>query len=703
MRKLLYLFTLIILSQLSIAQTLNIPPRPSNAISGTAFANLVWSASREQREEEVYAQIMSGNIPNFMRQLKEVTSSSDINGTNYTVKYFVLPDYLSIGSDSDYFLIPMTPLLAQRLANSLNCSMPTKKMVDQIYSSAPCKLRPQPIPPTAQMTTVPVFAQHNDSVKSIRFPILAQYPLGTAVGGTKKDIIISNRIYQNLNANVPKPVVIYGWHQLNGQPIQPVYNGHGETYADYSHGVRLVLDSAIVNGVEKTFAQLLSDPLLSVLVSDEGTIVKPYYTLSGSVTPAPKSFGVFWNGSNSLKIQASPTTGTSLKAFYGNDGLYFNDSSDAFSSNIEINNLPNDSIFFFRLKALSSNGYSLYSEVLAAVPSTTAPKVLIVNGFDRGSAGNTNNFIRQHGKAFFNNGYSFSSATNDAVLQGYTVLTNFEIVDYILGDESTADETFSTAEQELVKTFLRNGGRLFVSGAEIAWDLDSKGAASDKDFIRNFLKCQYVNDAPNGVSGTYYLAEAISGTIFEGLGTINFDNGTQGTINVRYPDVITAVNGGLNGLKYANATNQFAGVYFEGIFTGGTIAGKVVCLGFPFETIYPESKRNDFMAKVIDFFNTPLSSDEKDITVPITFELFQNYPNPFNPSTTIKFGLPTDSNVLLEVYNLIGEKVTTIINKELNAGYHEIDFTTNELSSGIYLYKITADNFTAVKKFVLLR
>lgn len=121
-------------------------------------------------------------------------------------------------------------------------------MVDQIYTSAPCKLRPQPIPPSAEMITVPVFAQHNDSVKTLRFPVIPEYPPGTLVGGTNKDVIISNYIYQNLKTNVPMPVVIYGWHQLNGVPIQPVYNGHSETYADYSHGIRLVLDSAIVDG-----------------------------------------------------------------------------------------------------------------------------------------------------------------------------------------------------------------------------------------------------------------------------------------------------------------------------------------------------------------------------------------------------------------------------------------------------------------------
>lgn len=196
----------------SYTQTLPIPSRSSDSMSGSALINLIWSMPREEREEQIYSQVIAGNIPNFMRQLSTVTSNANIGGSDYSVKYFVIPEYLAVGSDSDYFLCPMTPLLAQRICNTLNCTLPTKKMVDQIYTSAPCKLRPQPIPPSAEMITVPVFAQHNDSVKTLRFPVIPQYPLGTLVGGTKKDVIISNYIYQNLKTNVPKPVVIYGWH-----------------------------------------------------------------------------------------------------------------------------------------------------------------------------------------------------------------------------------------------------------------------------------------------------------------------------------------------------------------------------------------------------------------------------------------------------------------------------------------------------------
>jgi len=707
MKKFICVFHLFLISSISFAQVLPVPPRPSNALSGSAFINVIWSMPRDEREEQIYSQVVSGNIPDFMRQLSTVTANSNISGNDHAAFYFVIPEYLAVGSDSDYFLTPMTPLLAQRICNALHCTLPTKKMVDQIYTTALCKLRPQPIPPSAEMITVPVFAQHNDSVKALRIPVIDQYPLGALVGGTKKDVIISNYIYQNLKTNVPKPVVIYGWHQLNGQPIQPVYNGHGETYADYSHGVRLVLDSVIVDGTPKTFAQLLADPILNLLISDEGTILKPYYSLVGNTPPAPKSFGVIFDGPNSLKILVTPVAGTTFKAFIGNDGLNFTDSSDEFSDETIVNALQSDSIFFFRLRSSSSQGYSLFSEVLAGAPASSAQQVLIVNGFDRASSGNTFNFIRQHGRAFKQNGYSFCSATNDAVLQGLVSLQNFLIVDYILGDESTVDETFSTTEQESIKVYLKNGGKLFVSGSEIAWDLDYKGSAGDKDFFYNYLKSQYVNDAPNGQSAVYYQAEPISGSIFDGTGTISFDNGTQGTINVKYPDVITGINGGINCLQYSGLTNQFAGTYFEGMFPSGITAGKVLCVGFPFETIYPETARDLFLNKVISFFNRPVGVSDEAHSEETSFQLFQNYPNPFNPTTRISYSIPgkveTHHGVSLRIYDALGRQVVTLVKEEKEAGYHSVDFNAREIPSGVYFYQLNAGNFVGTKKMLLLR
>ena len=104
------------LSALSIrAQTLSLPPRPTNAPTASQWTNIVWQLSRDEREQWIYAQVISGNVPSWQRTLKPIS----VSASGHTATYYVTPDYLAIGSDTDFFRQPMTPLLAQRLADQI--------------------------------------------------------------------------------------------------------------------------------------------------------------------------------------------------------------------------------------------------------------------------------------------------------------------------------------------------------------------------------------------------------------------------------------------------------------------------------------------------------------------------------------------------------------------------------------------------------
>ncbi|MGD8777844.1 MAG: T9SS type A sorting domain-containing protein [Ignavibacteria bacterium] len=109
-----------------------------------------------------------------------------------------------------------------------------------------------------------------------------------------------------------------------------------------------------------------------------------------------------------------------------------------------------------------------------------------------------------------------------------------------------------------------------------------------------------------------------------------------------------------------------------------------------------------------EFSNTVEVSFINSQTLPAEFELFQNYPNPFNPTTTIKFALPSSSQgggarVRLVVYNSLGQQVATLVDEQKAPGFYEIKFDGSNLSSGIYFYKLTCDNFTQTKKLLLLK
>lgn len=94
---------------------------------------------------------------------------------------------------------------------------------------------------------------------------------------------------------------------------------------------------------------------------------------------------------------------------------------------------------------------------------------------------------------------------------------------------------------------------------------------------------------------------------------------------------------------------------------------------------------------------------EKGESVPEEFRLEQNYPNPFNPVTTVSFGLPKDVHTSLSVYDMLGREVVTLISGELTAGYYTVVFDASALSSGTYVYKLVAGEFTSVKKMMILK
>ncbi len=115
--------------------------------------------------------------------------------------------------------------------------------------------------------------------------------------------------------------------------------------------------------------------------------------------------------------------------------------------------------------------------------------------------------------------------------------------------------------------------------------------------------------------------------------------------------------------------------------------------------------RYNYRLKQIDFDGTFTYSQvaEVEVSAPVNFELAQNYPNPFNPGTTIQFSLPKSSNVLMKVYNLLGQEVATLLDGFREAGVHFINFDAVNLNSGIYIYKIEADGFSAARKMTLIK
>jgi hypothetical protein len=100
---------------------------------------------------------------------------------------------------------------------------------------------------------------------------------------------------------------------------------------------------------------------------------------------------------------------------------------------------------------------------------------------------------------------------------------------------------------------------------------------------------------------------------------------------------------------------------------------------------------------------TLVGVESETSNIPESFSISQNYPNPFNPSTKIKFALPSTENVKIIIYDIAGRQVKELLNQNLTAGTHTVDFDASDLASGTYIYRINAGNFVESKKMLLLK
>jgi hypothetical protein len=250
-------------------RSLKIPPREADAESGSAFMKRIATLLLGEREEEIFNALSAGNMPGFLKNTVTLKGEfADSSGIIHSVEFEVMPDYLAVGNDLDFCRIPMNPHTAQRLATLFGASLLTSKLSDFIYTKAAVKLTPFNYKPVGNANElVEKFVDHNTQIEKQKAE--AGGINGQLIAGIKKDVILSNRM-----ANLPNKVVIYGWHKPDGIPIQPIYSGHVDWYVDYSHGIRLMNNQVVVDGKRVLLTDILSDPVMYKIFSDEDSPMK---------------------------------------------------------------------------------------------------------------------------------------------------------------------------------------------------------------------------------------------------------------------------------------------------------------------------------------------------------------------------------------------------------------------------------------------
>lgn len=250
------------------AMRLPLPPRRT-AVGGTALAERWAGLSLAAREAQAREQFDLGNVPAFLGALVPVHLRARVADRDHAATVWCAPDYFGLGTDDDWLRLPITPQLAQQLADRLDCVLPTRRLVDAIWEQAAVKVEPRPFHPREHdILSVAIFAASHAAIEASR----GDAARSALVAGCKKDVVLSPRLRQS-----PDRVVIYGWHHLDGRPIQPLWMGHTTGHVDYSHGIRFVARAMLLDGRATTVDAVLADPSLHVLLSDEGPIPEARY------------------------------------------------------------------------------------------------------------------------------------------------------------------------------------------------------------------------------------------------------------------------------------------------------------------------------------------------------------------------------------------------------------------------------------------
>lgn len=307
---LLFVFCLLCLCQQALARGVSticdqaragkLPSRPSAAPSGSEFMRRVQGLSESEREASIRAELMAGNIPEFLRRLTPIVFRGlRPSGRSVRVTLCVLSDYLAIGGNDDFVLMPMRLQTALAMATNYGFTLPTSKIVDAIYAQSSAHLAPQPLAAGDEMRSVAYAWRHNQLIAAQR---LARGLMpGRLTAGHKKDLVLTNRLWSQ-----PERVAIYGWHQDTEHPIQALSLAHGWRYADYSHGVRLVSTVAYVDGKIRSLLDILEDPALVPLLSDEGPIRDAGRLVAMLAAPIPGTVASREAGAESLAVLAVP-------------------------------------------------------------------------------------------------------------------------------------------------------------------------------------------------------------------------------------------------------------------------------------------------------------------------------------------------------------------------------------------------------------
>ncbi len=417
-------------------------------------------------------------------------------------------------------------------------------------------------------------------------------------------------------------------------------------------------------------------------------LIDAYFNRDTIAPPPERPIGFYVHNmaSGVLKFEWPAVESATGYRIYRTDGNHFElmaDISDTFWTSPAFS----DGVQIFVMTAYNEWGESDLTEMLAVRSSPNLAPILLVDGVERErGTWNTRNFSIEHAEAIYNGGAACDAASNDMVRLGKVSLSDYEMVDWILGEEGVRDTTLAPDEQDSIAEYIAQGGALFISGAEIGYDLVEHGTSNDRQFYNNVLLARYMGD-----DAQTHAVTGVVGDIFDGL-SFEFDDGTHGHYDVDYPDMIDGYGGSRVVLLYSGGSGGGAGIaYRSGLFEGRKYSG-IVYFGFPFETIYDTVDRNQVMRRILDYYGLASVEEREDggVVGRISVEV---------SSGMVVFRLPVKlESGRLRVFDIAGRKIDLV-----NFSEDRILWSKN-VAAGVYFYKIEDSSGHEFKgKFLIVR
>lgn len=394
----------------------------------------------------------------------------------------------------------------------------------------------------------------------------------------------------NNNPETPAVLIEVGFHDT---PVD----------ADYlrAPNVRRVATRAIAQGIAQYFADADGIPL--VLPPEPPDALWMQNVGEGAVE-------IGWDASVQPEHAGDAPTGYLVQT--SPNGYGFDEGVVVDGTSTTLEGYAAGDLVFARVIAVNDGGHSLPSSVIGAgiAPSGNA-SVLVVDGFDRLDSGllldqdnsawdigvvdrmqlrkmNDFSYVARHGAAIGAAGFSFDSATDEAIERGTASMLGYQAVDWYAGTDSSLSGPFPLEARTAVESYIGDAGRILVSGSELGWALDNLGEADEQAFYREVLRAVYVADDAE-------IGDATLDGVLGPLGPLSFED--PSTYTPRFPDVIEPAQGAEAAMLYADGLDSVAGISWD----DGNARG--VTMGFPFETIDNAATRADVMAAVLAFFD----------------------------------------------------------------------------------------------------